>query len=253
MGTPLQILFLILVTDLPPSIALGMEPSEKAILKDRPRPRGEPVVLGWMWVSMIMNGVVLSIVIIAVYVASLAMYCDGNIFQVDIDRLPEETRDWQLMDARSVAFISLVWSENIRSYTSRSFDRPVWRNMWSNVQMQKAIVLAQACLYAAVLLPEFSDKILGLRGISIGWKGWLLALAGPAGCLVLCELCKLITAAQMRQYRAKLDSVQTVAEGKPTLVEAVAVDAGHKVLEAGIAQAAVLDSFVEARHVVVEV
>merc|ERR1711979_65034 len=33
MRTPLQILFLILVTDLPPSIALGMEPGEASILK----------------------------------------------------------------------------------------------------------------------------------------------------------------------------------------------------------------------------
>merc|ERR1740121_3170004 len=55
MRTPLQILFLILVTDLPPSIALGMEPSEKAILEDPPRPRGEPVVLGWMWINILMN------------------------------------------------------------------------------------------------------------------------------------------------------------------------------------------------------
>jgi magnesium-transporting ATPase (P-type) len=36
--TPLQILFLILVTDLPPSIALGMEPGEPGILK---------LCLGW--------------------------------------------------------------------------------------------------------------------------------------------------------------------------------------------------------------
>merc|ERR1719511_387764 len=54
MRTPLQILFLILVTDLPPSIALGMEPGEKTIPKERPRSRKEPVVLNWMWVSMVM-------------------------------------------------------------------------------------------------------------------------------------------------------------------------------------------------------
>merc|ERR1711862_714773 len=48
MRTPLQILFLILVTDLPPSIALGMEPGESTILKDKPRPKSEPVVLHWM-------------------------------------------------------------------------------------------------------------------------------------------------------------------------------------------------------------
>merc|ERR1719364_150159 len=43
MRNPLQILFLILVTDLPPSIALGMEP-------------GEPIMLSWMWVSSTLNG-----------------------------------------------------------------------------------------------------------------------------------------------------------------------------------------------------
>merc|ERR1712038_2040674 len=87
MRTPLQILFLILVTDLPPSIALGMEPGEATILQERPRPKDEPVVLTWMWISMVMNGAVLSAVIIAVYVISLMDYCDGKIFQVEINEL----------------------------------------------------------------------------------------------------------------------------------------------------------------------
>uniref|UniRef100_A0A7S2Q8R1 Cation-transporting P-type ATPase C-terminal domain-containing protein n=1 Tax=Zooxanthella nutricula TaxID=1333877 RepID=A0A7S2Q8R1_9DINO len=214
MRTPLQILFLILVTDLPPSIALGMEPGESTILKDRPRPKDEPVVLGWMWVSMILNGVVLSGVIVAVYIASLMFYCQGNVLQADIDTLEVADRDAGLMNARTVAFISLVWSENVRSYTSRSFDRPVWRNIFGNRQMQKAIFLAQACLYVAVLVPFISDEILGLSGVTIRWEGWLIALAGPVGCLVLCELCKLITAVQMRQYQEKLARA-AVAEAAP--------------------------------------
>jgi len=199
MRTPLQILFLILVTDLPPSIALGMEPGEKTILKERPRPKEEPVVLNWMWLSMVMNGAVLSAVIIGVYIVSLMHYCDGQVFQEDINKL--ENFDSKLMDARTVAFISLVWSENIRSYTSRSFDKPVWHDILGNVNMQKAIILAQICLYVAVLVPVFSDKILGLRGIEVGAFGWLLALAGPLGCLTLCEACKLITAYQVREYQ----------------------------------------------------
>jgi len=40
--------------------------------------------------------------------------------------------DSKLMDARTVAFISLVWSENVRSYTSRSFDQPAWINLFGN-------------------------------------------------------------------------------------------------------------------------
>merc|ERR1712032_1358414 len=197
MRTPLQILFLILVTDLPPSIALGMEPGDKTILRQRPRPKKEPIVLGWTWTSLLLNGSVLSVVIVAVYVVALHRYCDGEIFQERINDL--DNFEGKLMDARTVAFISLVFSENVRSYTSRSFDQPVWRNLFGNKYMQKAILLAQACLYIAVLTPYFSDRILGLRGTGIGPWGWGVALAGPAGTLVLCEMCKILTHHQIQR------------------------------------------------------
>lgn len=58
-----------------------MEPGEATILQDKPRPKDEPVVLMWMWYSMVMNGAVLSFVIIVVYVIALRQYCDGQIFQ----------------------------------------------------------------------------------------------------------------------------------------------------------------------------
>merc|ERR1719247_4051042 len=64
MRSPIQIL--ILVTDLPPSIALGLEPGDDTVLKQRPRPKNEPVVLPYMWLSQIMNGTALTIVIFAV-------------------------------------------------------------------------------------------------------------------------------------------------------------------------------------------
>merc|ERR1719471_477107 len=151
---------------------------------------------------MFMNGAVLSLVIIVVYVISLIKYCDGEIFQAAINEIPDYNN--KLMDVRTVAFISLVWSENVRSYTSRSFDQPVWVNLLGNLQMQKAICMAQVALYLAVLLPVFSDLILGLRGVAVGVYGWLLALIGPVGCVVLCEPCKLITKMQKQQYQEQL-------------------------------------------------
>merc|ERR1711953_887254 len=154
MRSPVQILFLILVTDLPPSIALGMEPGEKNILKQRPRPRNEPIVLPWMWMSIFVNGVLLSAVVIAVYIVSL-LHFTGSYLKTDI--LEDEDMEEKLIAARTVAFVSLVLSENVRAYTSRSFDQPVWRNVFGNVHMQKAIFLAQLCLYCAVFLPGFSN------------------------------------------------------------------------------------------------
>jgi len=212
MRTPIQILFLILVTDLPPSIALGLEGGERSILLQKPRPKDEPVVLGWMWVSICGNGILLSAVIIGVYVAALYHYCDGLIFQEDI--LPDcmeddiecesklETMRLLMNNARTVAFIALVWSENFRAYASRSFDRPVWVNLCGNKYMQLALVSAQVALYVAVLVPGFSDKILELRGTSIGLWGWLFAFVGPLGTVVLCEVFKLVTARQMHAYES---------------------------------------------------
>eukprot|EP00931_Biecheleriopsis_adriatica_P083340 TRINITY_DN5691_c0_g1_i4.p1 TRINITY_DN5691_c0_g1~~TRINITY_DN5691_c0_g1_i4.p1 ORF type:complete len:1094 (+),score=257.66 TRINITY_DN5691_c0_g1_i4:80-3361(+) len=209
MRSPLQILFLILVTDLPPSIALGMEPGEKNILKQRPRPKDEPIVLNWMWLAMVMNGAVLSIVIVGVYVVSLIYYCEGEVFQADIQLL--EGYETKLANAQTVAFISLVWSENIRSYIARSFTAPMWHDVLGNKHMQKAIIMAQICLYVAVLTPYFSDKILGLRGLDIGLWGWGVAIAGPVGTLVLSELCKLISAYQASSYQKSLAVVEEQA------------------------------------------
>jgi magnesium-transporting ATPase (P-type) len=216
MRTPVQILFLILVTDLPPSIALGMEPAEEGILKQRPRPKSEPVVLGWMWLNMVMNAAVLSVVVIVVYVFSLIHFCDGQILVADLD-LENESDASGLMYARTVAFISLVLCENVRSYTSRSFDKPVWKNICGNKAMHLAIILAQIALYIAVLVPFFSDQILELDGTSIGLWGWGVAAIGPVAALILCELCKLVTGCQMRQHQRRLAQAEKL-EDQPVKV-----------------------------------
>merc|ERR1712156_34444 len=107
--------------------------------------------------------------------------------------------DEKLIAARTVAFVSPVFSENVRAYTSRSFHQPVWRNLFGNVHMQKAIFLAQLCLYSAVFLPGFSNLILKLDGLSIGLWGWLVALVGALATLILCEAFKVVTHRQMQR------------------------------------------------------
>merc|ERR1719326_2811620 len=67
MRSPLQILFLILVTDLPPSIALGMEPGSPGILNEYPRPKQQAIVLNWMWQGIVANGAILTVCALMVY------------------------------------------------------------------------------------------------------------------------------------------------------------------------------------------
>jgi len=220
MRSPIQILFLILVTDLPPSIALGLEPGDDTVLKQRPRPKNEPVVLPYMWLSQVMNGAALTAVIFGVYVASLHQFCDGAILQDDIFADPA---GWDgVKKARTVAFISLVLAENIRAYCARSFDAPIWRNMCGNRYMQMAIILAEIAMLAAVFLPGLR-QVLELEGAEIGGWGWVVAFIGPVGCVILCELLKIITYFQIRRYQRQLAEKQDEAEQgyKPKSIEDV--------------------------------
>jgi magnesium-transporting ATPase (P-type) len=211
MRTPLQILFLILVTDLPPSIALGMEPGERGILEHRPRPKEQPIVLRWMWQSIVMNGMILSAVIFGVYLFALHVYV-GEFFQDDMiaDELETPYKE-NLEKARTVAFISLVLSENVRAYTSRSFDKPVWTDLWKNKQMQVAIVMAQMALLLAVFLPGLTT-VLGLAGLEIGAEGWGIAFAGPILTLILCEMYKVVVASQIRRFNDQVRMLQEAEE-----------------------------------------
>merc|ERR1712086_440437 len=79
MRQPLQILFLILVTDLPPSIALGFEPGESMTMRRAPRPKTQPVVVMWMWGGIVANGVILTICIFCTYMLALWAYAGAFI------------------------------------------------------------------------------------------------------------------------------------------------------------------------------
>merc|ERR1712007_326894 len=179
------------------------EPGEANILKQQPRPKEEPIVLAWMWLSIVANGALLSLIIIVLFIFSLLHYTD-NILQIDIIKLDDA--ETKLMKARTVAFISLVFCENVRAYTSRSFDKPMWVGLCTNREMQKAIVLAQLCLYVAVFCPGLSDMVLKLDGTAIGLWGWIVALAGPVATVILCEAFKVVTYFQMLAYQRKLQA-----------------------------------------------
>merc|ERR1712159_295766 len=133
----------------------------------------------------------------------------GYVDELNVDEISEDIQEQgrhgytatQLAKARTVAFIALAWSENVRAYTSRSFDKLFIVDLLSNRHMQRAIGLAQAALYLALFLPGLSD-VLGLKGIEIDSKGWLAALAGAMATLVLCEAAKLVRNAAAPRKKA---------------------------------------------------
>merc|ERR1711907_800666 len=136
----------------------------------------------------------------------------GEFFQdTMIDDEVEKPYKADLEKARTVAFISLVLSENVRAYTSRSFDKPVWTDLWTNKQMQLAIIMAQVALLVAIFTPGVTT-VLGLAGSEIGAKGWGIAFVGPVLTLILCELYKIVVASQIKRFNDQVRREQEAEE-----------------------------------------
>jgi hypothetical protein len=95
--------------------------------------------------------------------------------------------------ARTTAFVSLVWAEGLRAYCSRSFEQPVWVNLFKNSHMNYAVGMAQFTLVLALFIPGLNTEVLGLYVYEIQGFGWFLAFVGAFACLFFCELYKFFT------------------------------------------------------------
>ena len=248
MRQPLQILFLILVTDLPPSIALGFEPGEALTMKRKPRPKSQPVVQMWMWRGIVANGIILTVCIFGTYLLALWAYAGAFTteditnpgrdtctiwdktnwtptvtFDCKLDARCEACIDKSIRRARTCAFISLVWAEAFRAYCSRSFENGVWVQTWSNPSMNKAVAMAQVTLGLALFIPGLNQDVLGLYVYEIQGFGWFLAFVGAFACLVFCELYKHFTSRFVQQEALAECEEEEAAGNKPAA--AVRIDA----------------------------
>jgi Ca2+-transporting ATPase len=153
---PLQILFLNLVTDVFPALALGVGEGEAAIMKRPPRDPKEPILTRRHWIEM--GGFSALITVAVLGVLALALVGLGM----------------QQERAVTISFLTLAFAQlwhvfNMRDRGSGFADNEVVRNPW----IWGALVLCTALLVAAVYLPGLSSL---LRVEDPGLAGWALVL-----------------------------------------------------------------------------
>jgi Ca2+-transporting ATPase len=139
---PVQLLWLNLVSDGAPALALGMEKGDPDIMKHPPRPPKEPVINRDMAIGI---GVIAVVDAIAILLA----------FYFGLQRYPGH-----LEAAQTIAFVTLCTSELIRAYTARSeyhsvFSIGVFSNKWMNWAVLASFLLVLAVVYVPFLQPFF--------------------------------------------------------------------------------------------------
>ena len=106
----------------------------------------------------------------------------------------------------------VVWAENSRAFSSRTSDRPVLENIFSNMAMQKAITLAQIALYLITFLPGLSYPIFELQGALILDWGFWVGIAIAFLCILMCEVYKFVCREQIKNFRERVRKQQEEEE-----------------------------------------
>ena len=133
---PIQILYLNLVSDGAPALALGMEKGEPDIMQAPPRPPKEPVINRDMAIGIGVVAIVDAIAILSVFWLAMQK------FPGDLDH------------SRTIAFVTLCTSELLRAYTARSEHHSVFYvGLFSNRWMVWATTISFALVLLIVYVP----------------------------------------------------------------------------------------------------
>jgi len=176
-----QILWINLVTDGAPALALGVDPPDEALMDRPPRPYGEPVITGQMWRGILFVGVVMAV---------------GTLFVLDASLrggFVEGTGD--LRYAQTMAFTTLMLFQLFNVLNARSDERSALTHALRNRWLWGSIVMALALQMLVLYVPAL-QRAFGTVGLSAA--DWLRCLAVASSVLWLREATKLVTRRRRR-------------------------------------------------------
>jgi len=165
--TAAQLLWINLLTDGLPAVALGLDPKAEDVMQRKPRKKTEGVINKKMTYYIIAIGIAMTIVILAVFLFAF--------FNSELELAARFAR------AQTMAFTCFVVFEMVRVHTVRSqFGTKIFSNKWLWLAVIASFVLHMALLYSP----------LGslFKVVPLGTAEWGLILAGAAGFVVLSYL-----------------------------------------------------------------
>jgi Ca2+-transporting ATPase len=144
---PIQLLWLNLVTDGAPALALGTEKGDPDIMDQKPRPTREPIINRFMQMGVVIQTIAITSTTLIAYAVGLG-HSDPRF-------------------AETMAFVTLSMSELLRAFTARSERYPllkigIFTNKWMNLAVLVSVALVLMVVYVPFLNDIFNTLPLGL-------------------------------------------------------------------------------------------
>jgi P-type Ca2+ transporter type 2C len=177
-----QILWINLVTDGAPALALGVDPADAGVMNRPPRPRSEGVITRRMWAGILFVGAVMAAGTLIVIDASLP----GGLIE----------GSGSLGYAQTMAFTTLMMFQLFNVLNARSDERSAFRGLFRNHWLWAAIGLSLFLHVAVIYVPFLQEAF---STVSLGAGDWLSCVLVASSVLWLRELSKVITRAAKPQ------------------------------------------------------
>jgi len=202
--TAIQLLWLNLVTDGAPALALGSEKGDPDIMLQKPRPPKEPIINKFMQLGILVQTIAITAATLgAFYIGLLADLQLAGVGHMNTFR-ELLSFDWGSINitiAESMAFATLSISELLRAFTARSEYYPLlkigpFKNKFMNWAVLVSLVLVLVVIYVPFLNEVFNTHPLTL----VQWAEMLPLIFLPT---VAAELLKSITFKRREKVLAK--------------------------------------------------
>ncbi len=170
-----QLLWLNLVTDSLPALALGMEPVEPSVMEEKPRPAGQPLFTRDFSIRLAWQGLMVGLLTLGAYWLGEYVLSDPS--------LADAT-------ANTMAFATLTFCQLFHAFDVRSERQSIAHiGLTSNPAMNKAFLVGMALQLAVLLTPPLMSvfKVCALNAVE-----WLVVLGLSLTPLVVCEIEKAV-------------------------------------------------------------
>ena len=173
---PIHILWINLITDSLPALALGMEQSEKNIMQRKPRDSKDGIFAGGLGIDLLYQGVLVSLLTIIAYF--VGHFMESGVWEIA-----------QSPDGITMAFLTMSMAEIFHSMNMRSQRGSIFTMNTHNVFLWGAMILALILTTCVIEIP-FLAKVFEFETIS--WAEYFVALGIAFAIIPIVEIVKLI-------------------------------------------------------------
>jgi Ca2+-transporting ATPase len=163
---PIHLLWINLVTDTFPAIALGMEPAEKDLMSHKPRGRSSNLFSGGVFSSIIYQGILEGGITLFVYWFAIQNPAHTALNMPELST--QALYNLQHADALTMCFATLGFMQLFHAFNVKSVKQSIFKvGLFRNKTFNWAILLSFALMGVIILVPGLNDifRVASLNGI----------------------------------------------------------------------------------------